>query len=285
MLIAVIGDCLLDISVRPSGPIRAGADAPAAIRLSPGGQGANVAVRLARRGARVRLITGLADDAAGRFLREAVEAEGVELAALPVPASGSVVALLDAEGERTMLSDRVSLAVGGLAELLTDATWVHVSGYALLDTEGARVARELAVRPVQSRLSVGGGSLPPGDDAVSFGELLRVAGPDLLILNRDEAAALGAHTPGCLAVVTSGRSGSAATAPGMPPIHVPAPADDRPVLDTTGAGDAYAAALVDELAHLGGWPPPPAELQHAMAVASRLGADVARVEGAQGHAS
>ena len=217
MLIAVVGDCLLDISVRPSGPIRTGADAPAEIRFSPGGQGANVAVWLARRGASVRLIAPLAEDLVGRLLRDAMAAEAVELEPLPAPASGTVVALLDAEGERTMLSDRVALAIEGLSDLMTDASWVHVSGYALRDSAGPALARALAALPAETRLSVGGGSLPPDDEAASFAEALRVAAPDLLLLSRDEAEALGRGGAGCLTIVTSGTAGSTAVPPGLDP--------------------------------------------------------------------
>ncbi len=281
MLIAVIGDCLLDISVRRAGPIRTAADAPAVIRPSPGGQGANVAVWLARRGAAVRLVAPMADDAAGRLLREALDAEGVELAALPAARTGSVVALLDADGERTMLSDRPSLVVDALADLLADADWVHVSGYALRDAAGPTLARALAALPADVRVSVGGGSLPPGDEAVRFAELLRVAQPDLLILSRDEADALEQH-PSTLTVVTAGRDGSTAWGPRSGGVHVDAQWLDRPATDTTGAGDAYAAALIDELAHLMAWPPRVAELERAMQAASRLGAEVTRVDGAQG---
>jgi sugar/nucleoside kinase (ribokinase family) len=281
VLIAVIGDCLLDISVRPSGPMRLGADAPAAIRLSPGGQGANVAVWLARRGAAVRLIAPMADDAAGRLLRETLAAEAVELAPLPAARTGSVVALLDAEGERTMLSDRSALAVDDLAELLAGADWIHVSGYALRDPAGEAIARAIDGLPEEIRVSIGGGSLPAGAEAARFGDLVRLANPELLIVSTDEARALGTGFS-AITITTAAAQGSSAFGPGMQRIDVPAAELAGPVLDTTGAGDAYAAALIGELAHRGDWPPPVAEFRRAMEVASSLGAEVARAEGAQG---
>jgi ribokinase len=281
MLIAVIGDCLLDISVRPSGPMRTGADAPAAIRLSPGGQGANVAVWLARRGASVRLIAPMADDTTGRLLRDALADEGVELVPLQAAASGIVIALLDVAGERTMLSDRVPLVVDGLSDLLTDASWVHASGYALRDAAGAAVARALADLSDDVRLSVGGGSLPGGGEAVTFGGLLDIARPDLLILNRDESDALGPQSS-VLTVMTDGANGSMACGPDVAPLHVPATAIDAPVVDATGAGDAYAAVLIGDLAQLGHWPPAGSELRHAMESGGRLAASVIGVDGAQG---
>jgi sugar/nucleoside kinase (ribokinase family) len=64
----VVGDLSLDIVVAQSGPRREGSDVPAKIRIGPGGQAANVAVRLARLGAGAALVAPLADDAAGRLL-------------------------------------------------------------------------------------------------------------------------------------------------------------------------------------------------------------------------
>jgi sugar/nucleoside kinase (ribokinase family) len=180
-----------------------------------------------------------------------------------------------------MLSDRPVLAVEGLAAALVGADWVHVSGYALRDSSGPAIARALAALPDEVRVSVGGGSLPPGDESVRFAELMHVAQPDLLVVSRDEAAALGSGFP-AVTVTTAGAHGSSATVPGMQPLEVPAAAPAGLVLDTTGAGDAYAAALIDELARLDVWPPPVVGLERAMAAASRLGADVARVDGAQG---
>jgi len=82
-------------------------------------------------------------------------------------------------------------------------------------------------------------------------------------------------------LVTAGSDGSSAAGPGIPPFAVPAAALPGSPLDATGAGDAFSAALIDELAHLGTWPPPITELHRAMASASLLGARVARVTGAQ----
>ena len=108
--ITVVGDALLDVHVVPARPPRPGGDVPAEIRLEPGGQGANVAVRLGRRRLPVRLVCALGADAAGGLLRERLAADGVEVVGISAPASGAVVVLLDAMRERTMLSQRVPFA-------------------------------------------------------------------------------------------------------------------------------------------------------------------------------
>jgi sugar/nucleoside kinase (ribokinase family) len=206
-----------------------------------------------------------------------------------------VAVLLDAGRERTMLSDRQPLAAAAAGAALADVEWVHCSGYALLDdATGDALATALGARPASVRLSVGGGSLPPEPARVArFRARLRSAAPQLCLLSRDEADAINGRAASSapdaaaqlakladVVVVTAGADGSAATLSGDLLI---APSADvsGPIVDATGAGDAYAAALIARLAPAP-WPPRPGQLRRAMAEAGRLGARVARVAGAQG---
>jgi sugar/nucleoside kinase (ribokinase family) len=296
MPITVIGDATLDVTARPAEAPRVGGDVPAQISLSPGGQGANVAVRLARAGREVRLATAIADDAAGRLLTAALDADGVALVRLAAVRSGVVVALLDDAGERTMLSDRVSLDLGGLAAACAGAEWIHCSVYALADdATGDALAQLLGSLASVSRVSAGGGSLAPDPQrAGRVRRRLATAGTALLILGRAEASALldaplpsaaaaadalaGAF-PGMIGVVTGGVSGSAAAGPGFA-LSVPAEDPTTPMVDATGAGDGYAAALIDALAGAP-WPPDVPALRAAMEAGSRHGGLASRVLGAQ----
>ena len=296
MPVTVIGDATLDVTVRPAEAPRAGGDVPAQISISPGGQGANVAVRLARAGLDVRLATAIADDAGGRLLAPALKADGVRLVRLAAQRSGLVISLLDGAGERAMLSDRVTLDPAGVAAACAGAEWVHCSAYALADdASGDALARVLGSLPPSTRVSAGGGSLQP-DAARSARVRDRVAtaGVALLVLGRDEAAALlerplpsvaaaadamASAFPGLIAVVTGAAAGSAAAGPGFA-LSVPAIEQPTPMLDATGAGDAYVAALIAAL--LGApWPPDMRTLRDAMERGSRDGALVSRVLGAQ----
>lgn len=298
MTFAVVGDLSLDIVVAQSGPQRERSDVPATIRIGPGGQGANVAVRLARQGADVALVSPMANDAGGRLLREALRAEGLELRPLPATRSTVVLALLDETGDRTMISDRQTLDAGAVAPGIEAASWIHCSGYPLLDDRtGDRLAEILGARGRGVRLSVAGGSVPPEPARVTRLRLrLATARPDLLLVSGDEAESMLGLRPGSglaaaralrelapVILVTSGADGSAATA-GTTELELPAVELPGPMLDSTGAGDAFLAATLVELAGSRAWPPSGKLLRGAMERGSLLGAQVARVLGAQGRA-
>ena len=160
--VTVVGDSLLDVLARPSAPMVPAGDVSGSVGLRPGGQGANVAVRLARRGLSVRLVTALADDAAGRVLRSGLSEEGIEVEALPVEATGSVVVLVDAAGERTMLSQRSPFAhLVGPECLASPAAWMVVSGYLLLEPDAHGLVQLLGA--IGTPVAVLGCALPdPG---------------------------------------------------------------------------------------------------------------------------
>jgi ribokinase len=282
-MITVIGDALLDVHVVPSEAPRPGGDVPAEIRLEPGGQGANVAVRLARQGRRVRLICAIGTDVAGNLLRERIAADGVELVDAGARTTGAVVVLLDSRRERTMLSQRVALGPGiaSLPELAEG--WLVVSGYLLLETEAS-------VRAAGARRRVLlGCSLDPSG-AAAWLEQASALAPHLVILNTDEARIVaGAEsTPAELAqqladrlaaIVVVTHPAGAAAAPGGASVDLGGSAAG-PIVDATGAGDALAAGLIAGLVEET-WPPSPERLRRALDSATNLAAAVARVPGAQ----
>jgi ribokinase len=268
--VSVIGDALLDVHVAPSTPPRPGEDVPAAVRLSPGGQGANLAVRLARRGAQVTLTCALADDVAGRVVRAALEADGVTLHVIGADATGVVVVLVDDRGDRTMMSQRVPFAAA--AERAT-SDWLLVSGYVMLEPAGEALARSLAGTPGRRVLV---GCAVPDDLAAGWRSAASALAPDLVVMNAREIDRLGNEGTHGTAVTDAG--GATATI-GMASADVRVPAGSEAV-DTTGAGDAFAAALVSGLLDAE-WPPGQAVLERAIREAVELASAVARAPGAQ----
>ena len=290
--VEVIGDALLDVNVTPSTAVRPGACIPAAVRLEPGGQGANLAVRLARRGVGVRLTCALGDDTAGTMLRNAIAADGVDLRPIPVEATGSVVVLLGPDGERTMLSQRVPLVerlerLERLDTSTADAEWLVVSGYLLLEPAASRL---VGWATLPERRVVIGCAIEPAQ-AGAWISACRALRPTLLVLNHEEASvladqqteagSLGGRLAGeldAVVVVTDWRGATAAVGERVTRVDAP---EGEPATDTTGAGDAFAAALIADLL-AEPWPPAHEALERALASASRLASAVARTPGAQG---
>jgi ribokinase len=270
--VLVVGDALLDIRVVPGVPPRRGEDVPAAIELGAGGQGANLAIRLARRGLGVRLRCALAEDAAGSIVRRALATDGGMLEASATEATGTVVLLLDPDGERTMLSHRTPLLPMAIDQV---AAWTMISGYVLLEDADLELAGE-------GRRAVVGCALT-GVDAGGWWRRIQALRPQLLVLNAVEARAVGAdartlaQSSGGVVVVTEPGGAGAAMADGT---LVHATTDQLVAVDTTGAGDAFASTLLAELFDVG-WPPPPSVLEAAIASAATVAGQVSMVMGAQ----
>jgi len=142
--VLVIGDVMTDIVARADGPIAFGADRRAAIRLLPGGSGANQAAWLAAEGADVVFAgrVGRADreHQAALLSRHRVRSA---LAADGERPTGTLVTLVSADGERSFLTDRAAnenLTRADIPDALLDGIgWVHVSGYAFF-AESPRTA-------------------------------------------------------------------------------------------------------------------------------------------------
>jgi sugar/nucleoside kinase (ribokinase family) len=254
--IVVAGDVMTDVVAALSGPVAHGSDTPASIVMRGGGAGANVAVWLARAGAQVTLIGRVGDDDAGRAALTGLRAEGVDarLATDPARPTGACVVLVEPGGERSMLPDAGANAGLEAVALPEDAAHLHIAGYALLHPGSRPAARALlaSARAAGIPVSVDPSSAAPLQRAGAAAFLSWVAGIDLLLPNRDEAAALtsipdpkgAARTLAAHArevVVKLGAQGALWT---DGETQVRAPAVDVLALDTTGAGDAFAAGLL-----------------------------------------
>ncbi len=259
--VVVLGDVMTDVVAVVEGPLAHASDTPARIVMRPGGSGANTAAWLGALGAAAAFVGRVGDDDAGRAATEALRGAGVEplLSVAPGAATGACVVLVDATGERTMLPDAGANAL--LRERdLPDAAFVpgghlHVSGYTLLRpaTRPAAVAALRRAREAGMGTSVDPASAAPLAEA--GGDVFRglVAGVGLLFVTLDEAEVLcGTRDPEGVAealraehpevVVKLGDDGAIWRGPAGGAAHAPAATPPGPVVDTTGAGDAFAAA-------------------------------------------
>jgi sugar/nucleoside kinase (ribokinase family) len=256
--IIVVGDAALDVVARHAGAIAHGRDSRARIDLTIGGAGANTAAWLAYCGASAVLVARVGDDVAGRRAREELTTAGVRCAfTFDTEASTAcVVVLVDGAGQRSMLPDR---GAGGRLTpanldpaLLTEATHLHLSGYVLLDdsSRDAGLAMLAAARDAGLTTSVDPQSAGLITDPGEFVAELR--GTDLLLPNLDELEALtGSHDPASAAAlldsfaavaVTTGPAG-ASWVDREGTLSVPAAPGS--CVDSTGAGDAFDAGLLD----------------------------------------
>jgi sugar/nucleoside kinase (ribokinase family) len=263
--IVVLGDVMVDVVARLSGPVAVGSDSAARIEWGFGGSAANVAAWLAFAGAeRPALVGRVGDDAQGAAATTELAAAGVDthLAVDGERPTGTCIVLVMPDGERSMLPDagaNDALRAEDLPDaLLAGGGHLHVVGYALL-REGSRDAARAAIERAKSAgMTV---SVDPSSGALLSPEFLDLAeGADLLLPNADEAAALtGARDPAKAArklakrfpevVVKLGDEGvlwkgrdSEGRMEGETTLD--AWRGELPEKDTTGAGDAFAAGLL-----------------------------------------
>ncbi|WP_372351387.1 ribokinase [Streptomyces sp. KL116D] len=254
--------------------------------VHPGGKGANQAVAAARLGARTALLARIGDDGHGALLRGSMESAGVDTSGVLVGGAPTGVALItvDPSGDNSIV-----VSPGANGRLTPDD--VRAAGELF---GGARVVSVMLEIPLESvaevARSVADGArlvLNPSPPAPLPDEVLAVCDP--LIVNEHEAKViadasgteLGA-TPEDWArqllalgprsvVITLGAEGAlvadAAGSERVAAVKVEA-------VDTTGAGDAFTAALAWRLGT-------GESLADAAAYAAKVGAAAVTKEGAQ----
>ncbi len=221
--------------------------------LAGGGVAATAAVALARLGVSVAFVGRVGDDEAGRWIRDGLAAEGVDVAGLRAGPDRSPVSVVLIERRSGLRSLAPFLGAGGPIartdadlETCANADWVH------LDDLGLAVLPALAAAGIRTPVSVDDGV---GVREVAFGQVELYAPTERVVRARFPAATLEQSLGLALAAgprlvaATLGRGGSAAAERGRDGRVTDhrARAFESEVVSTLGAGDAFHGGLVAAL--------------------------------------
>lgn len=284
--IAVLGSINMDLMIRSAKLPLPGETVIAEAKVeNPGGKGANQAVAAARMGAEVTMIGCVGDDSFAEELLQNLEIEGVQTQLVSrkrETTSGVAVVMVETSGENAILVVPGANGLVGPAELEQARQVICDSDVLLMQLEvpvetviaAAKIAREAGVSVI----------LDPAPAPAHFPmELLDV---DLICPNQSEAAALLGQSVGSVeaalvselvqlgprrAIITLADQG-AVLFDGEYVETVAAFEVDA--VDSTAAGDAFAAGLAVRLAEQ-------ADLKEAVRFASAAGALAASGVGAQ----
>ena len=256
--ILCIGDLALDVISQLKEPINYGNDTASRISSHPGGQAANVSTWITRTHSKAQLVARVGNDPVGFALISDLDKYGVEHMNLMHSGrpTGVVVILVDANGERTMFPDNGANADLEVSDLppLDDVDGVYLSGYALLDFRSrdavlSMIAKiKAAGKPIYfDPTTTGAMKIVSRDEVLSWVKLM-----DGILLNSEEALYLGdakdvetaeknltAYTP--LVVIKLGSRGAMAV---YKDTIAKVSAVTTNVVDTTGAGDSFAAGFI-----------------------------------------
>ena len=254
---------MLDVVAQiPTSPheLHLGNDTRTIISTHGGGAAGNTASWLAVLGNDVTMVGRIGNDTAGSAITAEFDALGISYANIVKEGlhTGVVVCLVDPSGERTMLADNGANAGLDVSDLpaLDGVDAIYLSGYAPLAPLSREGVLEM-VRTIKSRgipiifdpATVGGMQGVPVAEILSWCALM-----DTVIMNEEEAIYLSGLsdlesalnffvelTP--RAIIKRGSAGAIGLERGGQIVSVAA--KTSAVVDTTGAGDAFAAGFID----------------------------------------
>ncbi|MEJ6574592.1 MAG: PfkB family carbohydrate kinase [Actinomycetes bacterium] len=257
--ILCIGDIMLDVTVLLNRPIIEGLETRAEISTQGGGAAANVASWLSYNKTPTYLVARVGDDSAGQTLLSELDACGVEHSNSTVPntSTGVVVVIVGVDGERTMFPDSGANSGLGVKDLpdLSKFSAVYLSAYSLINPESRAGVLEIITEIKRA-------GLPIILDPATVGVLMEVGVAaasewlnfvDAIILNEEESHYLtGRDNPIEAAAellkkvktVVIKRGSNGALGQNRDGQLIQVEAHPATVINTTGAGDAFAAGFI-----------------------------------------
>jgi ribokinase len=249
-LFLCIGDLDVDVLIEVDRlPTRDGKVNGVVRQKAPGGMAGNVAAALARLGSRVRVLGRVGDDADGAFAVKSLEQVGVDtsfVSRLAGVATFSCISLLTSDGEKSL----VKLMTSAYRPDASDVTQAALEGvrHLHLTSIGDPALCRRVVDAARSSGATASLDIERADCPEDAAVLLdAINGFDLIFCNAESRAfvdaALGRSLAGLVAalVTTLGADGAQVeTAEG----RISSPGFTPKIVDTTGAGDCFAAACL-----------------------------------------
>ena len=262
--IIAVGDLVWDVLVKPHSILLPGGDTTGRIALAPGGSAANVAAWIARVGMPAGFVGKVGADVFGDLVVGDLEREGVtaHVSRTTEHDTGVILVLIDRAGQRSMVTNQAAdfhLLPEDLPEAALQAcAHVHITAWSVFTDP----PREAAIKAAQLAKAAGA---TVSFDPASY-QMIREMGHDkfarftadlpvdILFPNRDEGEALtGERKPediaqelherynGAVVVLKLDKDGCFVKSHDHARHY---PTGDGPVIDATGAGDAFDGAFL-----------------------------------------
>lgn len=266
----VCGSCGADLLVRPvplETPIGTGTVIKTnPVRLMTGGLACNAGIAMSRLGMKMAMLTHVGADEWGEMIRRRMESEGVDCQGLllhPTSGTSTTAVLIDTDGERSFahhggasyrLDRRTMLAH---LDLFAHSRIMLVGYYSQMpDLEGDLPEVLAAIKATGCRTAMdtggSGGAMQPLDRILPH--------LDVYVPSHDEAihqtgqpdpreiisTFRNCGAPGILGVKLGAKGALLSPAAGEY-IEIPCATSPDPIIDTTGAGDAFLAGLLTGL--------------------------------------
>ena len=265
-MLATLGDLIDDIVVVLHSSIHLAADTPASISHRRGGSAANVAAAAASLDHAVRFLGQVGDDDTADGLLGELSRSGVDVSMVHRSGTtGTIIVIVDAEGERTMLTDRracIDLADPDPA-WLDGVTCLHVPLYSLIEGPIGETAQTVISwahqRSIAVSIDASSTTVLASIGAACARELFAQLKPTVVFANEDEAEVLGivGALGSAITVVKRGPKPALIFVESNPAIEVPA-VSVVSGSDSTGAGDAFAAGFLSDQDSDNSWQDDPA---------------------------